>query len=253
MRSSPTKYFLAELHDVHPTMPISADDILAKFPSVPEEAWAWLVVPDWYGREPLEKHGQFTDRLLRSPATKVLHGWSHLRGPSLWHRALYDMEDRSEFAALDQKETLSRIERGGRLFETMLGDRPQWFCPPRWTLGKAARRGLAEANLPGGMALRELTWQDRSIPAPVINFDVGRRLILRRLNQQAVRRGLSRLMADYSLLRFVVHPIDLTFPETRDVMMKVFERLADEGWAPTGLGEIAESLAGRATAAAQGH
>lgn len=245
MTRSRQKYFLAELHDVHPSMPVSIPDIRKTFPDVPEGSWAWLVVPDWYEKEPLQEYPSFVSQLQQSPATKVLHGWSHLRGLSLWHKILYDMEDRSEFAALNEQDALKRIERGSALFDSALGGRPDWFCAPRWTLGGAARRGLGAANLPGVMGLRDLTWKGQSAPAPVFNFDVGRRLLLRRLNHRSLQRGLTRMLREHSLVRFVVHPIDLTFPETRDVMLAVFNRLIDEGWAPISLDGIVNKLLGR--------
>ncbi|MBW8637764.1 DUF2334 domain-containing protein [Hoeflea sp. WL0058] len=247
MTRSPQKRFLAELHDVHPSMPVSIGDILKTFPDVPEGFWAWLVVPDWYDEEPLQEYRSFVSRLQQSPAAKVLHGWSHLRGRSLWHKILYDMEDRSEFAALNAQEAQERIERGRALLSTAMGVRPDWFCAPRWTLGKAARRGLAASNLPGVMGLRDLTWKGQGMSAPVLNFDVGGRLALRRLNHRGLQRRLSQMLGDHSLVRFVVHPIDLTFPETRDVMLKVFSRLIDEGWAPISLDEIEKMIVGRNT------
>ncbi len=236
------KRVLMELHDVHPGMPVSLLKIFATFEGVDESDWALLIVPDWYGTQRLSDHPDVCYRLKFSPAAKVLHGWSHLKGPSLLHRLLYGTEDRSEFASLSVEESRKRIEQGCRMFSNVLDFEPEWFCAPRWSLGRKAARGLGVAGLPGKMALHHLVWRDQKLPAPSINFDVGARHALRIRNLNSLQKKLPQLKATGGVLRFVVHPVDLLHPETKRGMLQIFQELKTDGWTTITLGEITQAL-----------
>ena len=162
---------------------------------------ALLVVPDWQGEWPLERHPGFV-RWLRERASGgaeiVLHGERHSRG---------------EFHALDRAAARERIDRGlGSL--RGLGLEPAGFVPPAWLAGEDGHAAVRAAEL-------GFSEDDRSVRL----FPAGRRLAspavrwsarspVRAWGSVAVARGRWLMQRRARYPRVAFHPQDYAHPRT---------------------------------------
>ncbi len=209
---------LVSIHDVSPAFGpdvrrLSA--LCARHGVVP----ALLVVPDWHGHWPLERHPDFVAWLREQRAAGaeiVLHGERHdehglprssadaLRA---WGRTALE----GEFLTLDEPAARARIERGAaRLCALDLP--PVGFVPPAWLATEGGHRAVAAAGLefsedegsirlhPGG----------RRVRSPVLRWSTRTRL--RALGSLAVARGRWTLQRRASFPRLALHPQDLSHP-----------------------------------------
>ncbi len=220
------------LHDVAPvTWPAYADfvdqvDALGPIPLT------LLVVPDFHGRAPLDRHPEFV-RLLQARAASgdelVLHGYYHhdpgpvpLRPREWVMRRVLTHE--GEFYPLQAHTARERLQQGLTLMQRL--DLPtEAFVPPAWLLGPDARTALAEfpfryTSSPGAL-FRLPDFQP--LPTPTLVWSARsawRRWASKRWNQAQLRRH-----ANAPLLRLGLHPVDMQHPQARQYWLDTLERL----------------------------
>jgi hypothetical protein len=162
---------------------------------------ALLVVPDWQGAWPLERHPGFV-RWLREGAAGggeiVLHGERHSRG---------------EFQALDRTAARERIDRGlGSL--RALGLEPAGFVPPAWLAREDGHGAVRDAGLGFSEDERSIRLfpAGRRVASPAVRWSA--RTPVRAWGSVAVARGrwLVQRRARYPRLAF--HPQDYAHPRT---------------------------------------
>jgi hypothetical protein len=160
-----------------------------------------LVVPDWQGAWPLERHPGFV-RWLRERAAGggeiVLHGERHSRG---------------EFQALDRTAARERIDRGlGSL--RALGLEPAGFVPPAWLAREDGHGAVRDAGLGFSEDERSIRLfpAGRRVASPAVRWSA--RTPVRAWGSVAVARGrwLVQRRARYPRLAF--HPQDYAHPRT---------------------------------------
>jgi predicted deacetylase len=162
---------------------------------------ALLVVPDWQGEWPLERHPGFV-RWLRERASGgaeiVLHGERHSRG---------------EFRALDRAAARERIDRGlGTL--RALGLEPAGFVPPAWIAREDGHAAASDA----GLGFSEDERSIRLFPAgprlasPAVRWSA--RTPVRAWASVVVARGRWLLQRRARYPRVALHPQDYAHPRT---------------------------------------
>jgi hypothetical protein len=132
-----TRKVLVTLHDVTPRHEAAVDRMLALLASLGVPPVPLLVVPDFHGQWPLDRHPAFAGRLRTWRAAGhelVLHGYWHRELPTdSVHGGLADGLRRGlltggegEFLALDAAAAGARLDDGLAMWE-----RPVWDPPPR--------------------------------------------------------------------------------------------------------------------------
>jgi predicted deacetylase len=182
---------------------------------------ALLVVPNWHGAWPLDRHPEFV-RWLRARAADgaelVLHGERHDEvelpravGDSL--RAWGRTAGEGEFLTLDAVAAGERIARGLACLER-LGLRPVGFVPPAWLAREEGHRAAGAAGL--GFSEDErmvrLFPSGRKIRSPVVRWSA--RSTARAWGSVAVARARWALQRRAPLLRVALHPQDLDHAAT---------------------------------------
>ncbi|HXE56507.1 MAG TPA: polysaccharide deacetylase family protein [Gemmatimonadales bacterium] len=222
---------LVSIHDVTPALRAGVETLWALCQPRGVRP-ALLVVPDWHGQWPLERHPDFVD-WLRARADEgaeiVLHGerhdevglertwWDHLRA---WGRTARE----GEFLTLDREAARERIARGlARL--RALGLEPVGFVPPAWL---AREDGLAAA---GDCGLR-FAEDERSVrlypsggrvPAPAWRWSTRRRH--RAYGSALVSEGRWLFQRRASVVRLALHPPDVSHPVTARAAVRALDRL----------------------------
>ncbi len=145
------------IHDVSPAFASDIEDALGACEDAGTKP-ALLVVPNFHGEWPLDRHPTFVERLRELQASGheiLLHGFFHeARGPVKGLRSFFAQRVASageaEFADVDRDEGERRLDDGLALFES-LGLRavgfvaPAWQMAP-WVLGALAARGIRYAE-----------------------------------------------------------------------------------------------------------
>lgn len=182
---------------------------------------ALLVVPDWHGEWPLERHPQFVAWLRAREAEGadiVLHGERHdeaglSRRPSDELRAWGRTAREGEFLTLDAAAAGERIGRGlARL--RVLGLAPIGFVPPAWLARDEGHRAAGAAGLAfseDDRAIR-LFPSGRRIASPVVRWSA--RSAVRAWGSVAVARARWALQRRTAVPRIAFHPQDLGHPAT---------------------------------------
>lgn len=227
------------LHDVAPETWPDYRGFVERVDALGNVLMTWLVVPDFHGRNALERHPQFCSMLegrLARGDELVLHGCYHAddgpapRTPREWFmRRVYTHE--GEFYALDSGEARRRLAHGIGLFE-----RHGWplhgFVAPAWLMSEGTRAALRETGLsytsdpqhfyqlPDFTPIRApgLVWSARSSWRRGVSWAVSERQL------QASRAA--------PLIRLGLHPVDMRHAFSRDYWLKVLERLLREGREP---------------------
>jgi len=234
--------FLPEIHDIHPGMAGRLERLLAIFPEPARPHVAWSVVPNWHGAHPLAADPDFAERVAALPGVKVLHGWTHTKGPDFLNWLLYGHENRSEFHGLGPAETEDRLDRGLAMFAEAGLARPVWFCAPRWMPSASLDAALAARGFRGVLARQRITVFGAGARAiPPLNFDEGARGWKIAPGRVLREVAISRLLRANNPFRFVLHPDDLDHPRTLAQIERTMARLTDEGWTPAGLDDFAEA------------
>ncbi len=225
------RVFVPEIHDVHPGMEPLLDRLIGLVPEAGRDRIAFLIVPNWQGRHPLSGDPAFAARLRALPGTRVLHGWTHSLGPEFWNGLLYGHDNRSEFRTLSGIEAEDRLSRGLAMMEASLGERPRWFCAPRWQQGAPVEEALRRLGVEAWMRIGQFVHAggvEAQIPA--INFDEGDRAWRNRggvlLRRWTIRRHLGTGLP----FRFVLHPDDLGRPAVVAQIQEVRRGLEAGGW-----------------------
>ena len=162
---------------------------------------ALLVVPDWHGDWPLERHPRFA-RWLRERASEgaeiVLHGERHFRG---------------EFRALDRVAARDRIERGLRSLRA-IGLEPAGFVPPAWLAREDGHGAARDAGLGFSEDERSIRLfpSGRRVPSPAVRWSA--RTPVRAWGSVAVARGRWLVQRRARYPRIAFHPQDYAHPRT---------------------------------------
>ncbi len=214
------KRLLVSIHDVTPALeaPVRALWHLCRAHGVTP---ALLVVPDWHGDWPIERHPLFMDWVRarsRDHAEIVLHGERHdevglPRGLHDTLRAVGRTAREGEFLTLDHDAARRRITRGlARLRDQQLA--PVGFIPPAWLAREATHDVVREAGLcfsEDADAVRLHSRRAR-VMAPALRW--SGRTTVRAWGSRAVASMRWRTLQEAPLLRLALHPQDLAHPVT---------------------------------------
>jgi predicted deacetylase len=145
---------LVAIHDVTPAHAHALRQIYVVLERLGITRYALLVVPDWHGAWPLDRHAAFVDDLLRRQATGVeifLHGYRHdevgfPRSLAQRVRIAGRTAAEAEFRVIPRDEAEHRLDRGLALFQR-LGLTPIGFIPPAWLHSEGARDQLRARGL----------------------------------------------------------------------------------------------------------
>ncbi|HEY8257153.1 MAG TPA: polysaccharide deacetylase family protein [Gemmatimonadales bacterium] len=221
---------LVSIHDVSPAFRPAVQrlwDMCARHAVVP----ALLVVPDWHGEWPLERHPDFAAWLrecARLGAEIVLHGERHderglPRGAGDALRAWGRTAREGEFLTLDEPAARERIERGAARLRAF-GLPPVGFVPPAWLATEGGHRAVAAAGL--GFSEDESAIHvhraGRSVRSPVLRWSTRTRL--RAIGSVAVARARWTLQARARYPRLALHPQDLSHPAVAGSLEPTLER-----------------------------
>jgi predicted deacetylase len=209
---------LVSIHDVTPAFGPEVRqlwDICARHHVVP----ALLVVPDWHGEWPLERHPDFVAwlRERRDGGSEiVLHGERHdehglPRSSADALRAWGRTAREGEFLTLDEPAARARIERGVTRLRA-LDLPPVGFVPPAWLATEGGHLAVAAAGLEfsedeGSIRVHRA---GRRVRSPVLRWST--RTSFRALGSLAVARGRWTLQRRARFPRLALHPQDLSHP-----------------------------------------
>nr|WP_281349381.1 DUF2334 domain-containing protein [Nitratireductor arenosus] len=247
-----SRFYIPEVHDVHPRMEASLEELLALLPPAARDRAALLVVPNWQGREPLERDGALVARLQAHRGEKVLHGWTHSLGPEFWNWLVYGHDNRSEFARLGRDEALDRLRKGRAMLVETLGAAPRWFCAPRWQQAPTVAAALGRVGIAHHQTARGLMHDGGFVPCPALNFDEGERRLKAALAGLARRPATARLLRTQTPFRLTLHPADAIRPAIRIEIEAFVRTLEADGWRPVSLDEAAARWQGTCASAAAG-
>jgi len=235
-----TRRVVVSLHDVTPRHAATIERVLpvlaeAGVPPVP-----LLVVPDFHGQWPLDRHPGFVERLHawhEAGHELVLHGYWHREQPAdaraggardALKRGLLTGGE-GEFLALDARSAGRRIDDGLAMWERAgLPGRPTGFVPPAWLHNDALdsvlwSRGFAWTEEHSGYRFRDGT----RLPDPVVSWASRDRF--RRLGSLAVCPLLERLWRRRASMRIALHPHDFDWPALERSIRSVLAAAAANG------------------------
>lgn len=251
---------LVAVHDVTPAHRESLRRIYALLHELGVSRYALLVVPDWHGEFPLERHPDFVEDLLARQATGAevfLHGYHHdeagfSRSFTQRLRVAGRTAASAEFRIAPPDETARRLDRGLDLF-ARLGLKPVGFIPPAWLAGPDLDQQLRQRQL----SITEGFWV-------ISNLATGRHRFAPALSWSTARHWRSRLTAGIAktrallerprdLVRVAIHPPDVEVPVVRESVQEALQNLVARRRVTTYREETAqagrgEKGAGRGTA-----
>lgn len=217
------------IHDVAPATWPACARLLALVDALGAPPVTLLVVPDWHRRGAIDTDPEFRRAIDARGARGdelALHGLVHLdeaappRGLTDRVRRRVLTAGEGEFAALDEREALARID-AGLLGFARCGWSAQGFVAPAWLLGDGARAALARTPLrwTSTHAALEDSGGRWRMAAPVLSASA----------RSAWRRRASRLWLPFAarawhaapLLRVALHPADADHPELLDAWRDV--------------------------------
>jgi predicted deacetylase len=230
MTASFTRFYVPELHDIHPGMESSVEDLMAVLPKEARALTALLIVPNWHGAEPIDRDGPLLAQLARMQGDMVLHGYTHSLGRDWLNSLLYGHENRSEFRNLDSAEARRRLELGlAMLREAGLDTR--WFCAPRWHQSMQTREVLAALGFAGWHFAGALeTVRGERIALPALCFDEGERPIRIAVTRLLRSLDIRRLLGTGRPFRLTLHPADRLRPAIWDQIADLVAQLQREGY-----------------------
>ena len=225
---------LASIHDVTPALDPSVR-VLWELCRVNGLTPALLVVPDWHGAWPIERHAVFMDWVrarARDGAEIILHGERHdevglSRALGDTFRAIGRTAREGEFLTLEHDAARERITRGlVRLRDQQL--EPTGFIPPAWLAREATHDVVREAGLAFSEDAGSIRLHHRGerLAAPALRWS-GRGTV-RAWGSRLVADHRWRTRADTPLLRLALHPQDLAHPVTAASVMRDVARWAAE-------------------------
>lgn len=182
---------------------------------------ALLVVPDWHGAWPLERHPEFVGWLrfrASAGAEIILHGERHDEvglprrlGDHL--RAFGRTDGEGEFLTLGYGVALERIVRGRDRLRA-LGLDPLGFVPPAWLCREVTHRAVAAAGLrfSEDEAGLHIFPAGATVAAPALRWSA--RSGWRAHGSALVASARWWLQRARPLMRLALHPADLRHPAT---------------------------------------
>lgn len=182
---------------------------------------ALLVVPNWHGEWPLERHPGFVDWLRARAADGAeiaLHGERHdevglpRRLADRW-RAWGRTDAEGEFLTLDAASARERLGRGLDLLRK-LGLEPTGFVPPAWLARELTYTAAAEAGLAFSEDERSIRLlpSSKRVRSPVVRWSARTRI--RAWGSVGVAGARSFLQGRARYPRVALHPGDLDHPAT---------------------------------------
>ena len=191
---------------------------------------ALLVVPDWHGAAPLERHPAFVAWLREAAAQGaeiVLHGERHdevgrPRSTADAVRAAGRTDGEGECLTLAPEELHALVARGAARLRA-LGLEPVGFVPPAWLMRPGAEVAVGQAGLgwteddgaihrfPGGR-----------LDSPVVRWSA--RTPWRAWGSVAVAAGRWHLQRSAPVMRIALHPNDLSHPATAASVERALRR-----------------------------
>jgi len=213
------KHALIAVHDVTPAHASALAKIYALLEELGIARYALLVVPDWHGEWPLERHAAFVDDLLRRQAAGAevfLHGYRHDEAGfrRTWMQRLRiagRTATSAEFYLAPWDEAGRRLDSGVALFGR-LGLKPVGFVPPAWLHGP----GLADQLRRRSLTITEGFWVIRDLAtggcvfAPALSWSTARPW--RSYFTGAIAAARRALEVARSLVRVAIHPPDIEVP-----------------------------------------
>ncbi|MBI2796986.1 MAG: polysaccharide deacetylase family protein [Gemmatimonadetes bacterium] len=241
---------LVSIHDVTPALQPQVESLWALC-RARRVTPALLVVPNWHGEWPIERHPAFLDWVrarAADGAEVILHGERHdevglPRTFSDSVRAFGRTNLEGEFLTLDRGPALERIERGLALVRAQ-GLDPSGFVPPAWLM----KPGTIEACRSAGFRFTEddgavylLGDGVRRVPSPVVRW--SGRAPLRAWASVGMAEARWQLQRGAGCVRIAYHPSDLDHPATARSAARELERWLTVGEASryAALGAIAAS------------
>lgn len=235
---------LVSLHDVTPALAPRVERLWEICESRGVQP-ALLVVPNWHGVAPLERHPEFvrwlSDRAGEG-AELFLHGERHDEAGSRrgWRdalRAAGRTAGEAEFLTLDGAAARARIARGLTLLRG-LGLHPLGFVPPAWLARPATWRAVSEVGLRVSEDDRSIRLhpRERRLASPVVRW--SGRGPARAWASSAVARGRWVAQRGARIVRIALHPGDLD----NGVTAASLERSLDRWLAVRRLGRYADLL-----------
>jgi predicted deacetylase len=239
---------LVSIHDVRPAQAVAVTQLwnLCRARGITP---ALLVVPNWHGEWPLERHPDFVDwvrKRVLDGAEVALHGERHDEvGLSRSTRdrwlAWGKTAREGEFLTLDASAAAERLGRGLSLFR-QLGLYPTGFVPPAWLAREGTFRAAAEA----GFAFSEddhsirLLQSSHQVASPVVRWSGRTRLrVYASVGVARVRTAVQR-RARYA--RIALHPGDLEHPATARSLVQTLDRWLQEH-SPASYADLLASVA----------
>jgi predicted deacetylase len=227
-----TQRLLVAIHDVTPAHADALRRIYTLLERLEITRYALLVVPDWHGEWPLDRHGAFVDDLLRrqeAGAEIFLHGYRHdevgfRRTLTQRLRIAGRTAAEAEFRVIPAGEAERRLDRGLELFQ-QVGLEPVGFIPPAWLHGAGWLEQLRSRRL----QYTEGFWLILDVTAGVRRFAPA-------LSWSSARPWRSRLTAGIAgvrvhlpqaqpLVRVAIHPPDVLIPVVADSVATTLKRL----------------------------
>lgn len=235
-----TKNYLIELHDIAPRYVPDFERIFAFMNDVGAGNPLILVSPLW-GTAALRDESQVIGEAIeRLNGEVVLHGLRHTAPGTLWDRVWYGERHGAEFSRLHEEQAFRLIEKGRAVLELWTKRPVEWFCAPRWKMGKGTIRALARMKFRGYLSKHKIVpmMGPPVIPMPVIYFDCGKRKSLRALNLIFVRRKFQHYLNRGKSFRLVIHPGDLNISGVKRTIDEMLGKLANRGWKPLSLSRL---------------
>lgn len=227
---------LVSIHDVTPALAVPALALWELCAGAGVRP-ALLVVPDWHGEWPLERHPRFVEWVRERAAEGAelfLHGERHdeVGLPRRWRdelRAVGRTAREGEFLTLDRDAARERIARGVARLRS-LGLPPTGFVPPAWLAREATFEAVAAAGLRVSEDVRSVRLHhgatSRRLAAPVVRWS-GRTAARARVSAAvAAWRDLGH--EHRPLLRIALHPQDLDSGVTKRSLTRILKRWTAE-------------------------
>jgi uncharacterized protein len=239
---------LVSIHDVSPAQAVAVSH-LWKLCRARGITPALLVVPNWHGNWPLERHPDFVDWLRKrvlEGAEIALHGERHdevglPRSTRDRWVAWGKTAGEGEFLTLDAAAASERLARGLALF-SQLGLRPTGFVPPAWL----AREGTFRAAAAAGLAFSEddqsirLLQSSQRLTSPVVRW--SGRTPLRAYASVAVARVRTAVQRRARYARIALHPNDLEHSVTASSLVQTLDQWLQDN-SPASYAELLASVA----------
>jgi len=231
MTDEPRRYLNISFHDLAPHSREHCELFLSDMRSLGVEKTSHLLVPNWYGRTPLNEHPAFCQwvQSLQDYGHEIcLHGYTHSNqsiqgGLSAQLKARFYTAKEDEFSQLSYSEAEKLLQQGLALFEEC-GIKHKGFIAPAWLLSSEARRAVTDNHFDFTTRLTRIDDLPRTTShfAPAVVWSC--RSLWRRAVSRLWVQLCFRLHRNANILRIVVHPKDMDYPGIRSTIMRFTER-----------------------------